>query len=113
MSYFFIFLQRVAGLMLSCSAVSFLRPLFLRSVSRMRSFSQRSMADSREETLQPEEASKERSDVCAVPAAAVVAEAEVAFVLASAYQEAFGATCMADIRANVAHYRDRLKTLAR
>lgn len=65
------------------------------------------------ETLQPEEASKERSDVCAVPAAAVVAEAEVAFVLASAYQEAFGATCMADIRANVAHYRDRLKTLAR
>ena len=59
MSYFFIFLQRVAGLMLSCSAVSFLRPLFLRSVSRMRSFSQRSMAESREETLQPEEEASE------------------------------------------------------
>lgn len=65
------------------------------------------------ETLQPEEASKERSDVCAVPAAAVVAEAEVAFVLATAYQEAFGNTCMADIRQNLAAYRDRLKTLAR
>ena len=59
MSYFFIFLQRVAGLMLSCSAVSFLRPLFLRSVSRMRSFSQRTMAESREETLQPEEEASE------------------------------------------------------
>ena len=49
------------------------------------------------DTLDAEEASKERSDVCAVPAAAVVAEGEVAFALANAYIEAFGCPCMADI----------------
>ncbi len=41
-------------------------------------------------THEPVDASKERSDVCAVPAAAVVAEAEVAMVLANAYMDKFG-----------------------
>ena len=36
------------------------------------------------DTLEVAQASKERSDVCAVPAAAVVAEGEVAFALADA-----------------------------
>jgi chorismate synthase len=49
------------------------------------------------DTLEPVDASKERSDVCAVPAAAVVAEAEVALVLANAVQEKFGADTLADI----------------
>ena len=44
-------------------------------------------------------ASKERSDVCAVPSAAVVAEAEVAFVLANAYLEKFGQDSIYDILA--------------
>lgn len=65
------------------------------------------------DTLETEEASRERSDVCAVPAAAVVAEGEVAMVLANAYLDAFGTTCMADMKANVAHYRERLATMAR
>ncbi|MBQ3302249.1 MAG: chorismate synthase [Eggerthellaceae bacterium] len=65
------------------------------------------------DTLEPAQASKERSDVCAVPAAAVVAEAEVAFVLANAYMEKFGHDNMADIRASIAAYRQRLKTVAR
>lgn len=43
------------------------------------------------------DASKERSDVCAVPAAAVVAEAEVAFVLAQAYLDKFGHDSLDDI----------------
>jgi len=43
------------------------------------------------------DASKERSDVCAVPAAAVVAEAEVAFVLAQAYLDKFGRDSLDDI----------------
>ena len=43
------------------------------------------------------DASKERSDVCAVPAAAVVAEAEVAFVVAQSYLEKFGSDCLSDI----------------
>lgn len=65
------------------------------------------------DTLEVEEASRERSDVCAVPAAAVVAEAEVAVVLANAYTEAFGSTCMADLKANLAQYEQRLSTMAR
>lgn len=42
-------------------------------------------------------ASVERSDVCAVPAAAVVAEAEVAFVLAQAFIGKFGGDVLTDI----------------
>ena len=65
------------------------------------------------DTLEPTEASKERSDVCAVPAAAVVAEAELAFVLANAYLEKFGHENMADIRSSIASYKQRLKTSSR
>lgn len=65
------------------------------------------------DTLAPKEASKERSDVCAVPAAAVVAEGEVAFALANAYIAAFGCTCMADIKASIKAYKQRLRTMGR
>jgi chorismate synthase len=65
------------------------------------------------DTLCVEQASTERSDVCAVPAAAVVAEGEVAFALANAYLEAFGNTCMADIKANIKAYQARLRTMGR
>ncbi len=65
------------------------------------------------DTLEVEHASRERSDVCAVPACAVVAEGEVAFVLANAYLEKFGCDAMADIRAAVKAYRQRLKTVSR
>jgi chorismate synthase len=53
------------------------------------------------------DAARERSDVCAVPAAGVVAEAEVALVLADAYTRMFGDTCMDDLRAAVVRYRER------
>lgn len=65
------------------------------------------------DTLEVEEASKERSDTCAVPAAAVVAESEVAFVLATAYQNKFGRDNMADIKAALAAYKERVRTLGR
>ena len=65
------------------------------------------------DTLEVEEASKERSDTCAVPACAVVAESEVAFVLAEAYLEKIGRDNMADIKAAVKAYRQRLRTMAR
>lgn len=65
------------------------------------------------DTLEVEQASKERSDVCAVPAAAVVAEGEVAFVLANAYLEAFGCANMTDIKAAIAEYKERLRTMSR
>lgn len=54
------------------------------------------------------DAAHERSDTCAVPAAGVVAEAEVALVLADAYTRMFGDTCVDDIRAAVDRYRARI-----
>ena len=59
-------------------------------------------------THEPVDASRERSDVCAVPAAAVVAEAEVALVLADAYCAKFGADCIADLLVSLAAYRERV-----
>lgn len=50
----------------------------------------------------------QRSDVCAVPAAAVVAEAMVALVLADAAMEKFGGDSVAEIRRNLAGYRAAL-----
>ena len=64
------------------------------------------------DTLEPAEASRERSDVCAVPACAVVAEGEVAFVLANAYLRQFGDGNMADIKAAVKAYRQRIWTMS-
>ncbi len=54
------------------------------------------------------DAARERSDVCAVPAAAVVAEAEVALVLADAYQEMFGHAALGDMTRALAAYRARI-----
>ncbi len=65
------------------------------------------------DTMEPALASKERSDVCAVPAAAVVAEAEVAFVLANAYLRMFGCDNMTDIQAALAAYKKRLQVMSR
>lgn len=65
------------------------------------------------ETLEEEQASRERSDVCAVPAAAVVAEAEVAFVLADAYLRKFGCDNMTDIQAARKAYLKRLGAQSR
>ena len=48
-------------------------------------------------TMQDAPAAIERSDVCAVPAAAVVGEAMVAFVLADAFLEKFGGDSMREI----------------
>jgi chorismate synthase len=61
------------------------------------------------DTLEPIDASKERSDVCAVPAASVVAEGEVAFALARAYLDKFGRDSLEDIRVAVEHYRARIE----
>ncbi|HET6231030.1 MAG TPA: chorismate synthase [Longimicrobiaceae bacterium] len=49
-------------------------------------------------TGQPGEAVRERSDVCAVPAAGVVGEAMVALVLAGAVLEKFGGDSLAELR---------------
>ena len=56
-------------------------------------------------TLEESPAAIERSDVCAVPAAAVVAEAMVAFVLADAAIEKFGGDSMTELIANWQAFR--------
>jgi chorismate synthase len=50
----------------------------------------------------------QRSDVCAVPAAAVVAESMMALVLAEAATEKFGGDSVTEIRRNLAGYLDNL-----
>ena len=56
----------------------------------------------------PAPAHVERSDVCVVPAAGVVAEAMLAFVLADALLEKFGCDTADDLVAAVERYRGRL-----
>ena len=60
------------------------------------------------DTHEAVKASKERSDTCAVPACGVVAEAEVAMVLADAYMEMFGSNCLDDIIKARNGYMNRL-----
>lgn len=48
----------------------------------------------------------QRSDVCAVPAAGVVAEAMVALILARAVLEKFGGDSLAETKRNIASYQD-------
>lgn len=59
-------------------------------------------------TKQPETAFRERSDVCAVPAAGVVAEQMTAIVLAQEMQRKFGGDTLADFTTAVEAYRARL-----
>lgn len=61
------------------------------------------------QTKEPFEATVERSDVCAVPAAAVVAEAVVAIEIAAAFLEKFGGDSLAEIQRNYDGYREYLR----
>jgi len=62
-------------------------------------------------TGEPSPAHVERSDVCVVPAAGVVAEAMLAFVLADALVEKFGCDTADDLVAAVERYRARLRPI--
>jgi chorismate synthase len=55
----------------------------------------------------------QRSDVCAVPAAGVVAEAMVALVLANAMLEKFGGDSVAETRRNLLSYVAAIPSLLR
>ena len=54
-------------------------------------------------------AATERSDICAVESAGVVAEAACAFVLAEAFLEKFGSDSLADIKRGYAAYLKRIR----
>ena len=51
------------------------------------------------ESKEPHRAQYERSDVCAVPAAAIIIEAVVAFEVAAAFVDKFGGDSLAEMRA--------------
>jgi chorismate synthase len=59
-------------------------------------------------TGEPAKAIAQRSDVCAVPAAGIVAEAMVALVLADAVLEKFGGDAIEETRRNVVAYLETL-----
>jgi len=61
------------------------------------------------ETMTPAAAAIERSDVCAVPAAAVVGEAMVALVVANALIEKFGGDSMAELQRAMTGTADALR----
>lgn len=60
------------------------------------------------ETKEAFDSAKERSDVCTVPAAGVIGEAVVAFVVADAMQEKFGGDSLEEMQRNYKGYMDQL-----
>ena len=53
-------------------------------------------------------AQKERADVCVVPAAGVIAESMMAYVLTDAFLDKFGTDAMKDIKINYKSYMERI-----
>jgi chorismate synthase len=62
------------------------------------------------ETKDEAKAAIERSDVVAIPAAAVIAEAVVAIVVAEAFLEKFGGDSLAEIRRNLDGYLEQVRS---
>lgn len=84
-------------------------PVVLRSVMKPIPTLYRPLRSIDIETKKPFKASVERSDVCAVPAAAVIGEAVVAFEIARAFLEKFSGDSVREIERN---YRGYLKQVA-
>ncbi len=59
-------------------------------------------------TKKSAKAAVERSDICVVESAGVVAESVTAFVLAEAFLEKFGADCLKDIKESYKNYLKRI-----
>ncbi len=83
-------------------------PLRVRAAMKPISSLNRALATVDVATGEPATAINQRSDVCAVPAAAVVAEAMVALVLAEAAVEKFGGDSAEEMRRNLAGYLENL-----
>ncbi|GAB3803918.1 chorismate synthase [Micromonospora zhanjiangensis] len=83
-------------------------PLRVRAAMKPISSLNRALSTVDVSTGEPATAINQRSDVCAVPAAAVVAEAMVALVLAEAATEKLGGDSVTEIRRNLAGYLDHL-----
>jgi chorismate synthase len=78
------------------------QPLVIRAAKKPISTLQKPLESIDMQTKQPDVASYERSDICAVPAAAVILENVVAFEIARALVEKFGGDSLEEM---LAHYR--------
>jgi chorismate synthase len=79
---------------------------YLKPISTLR----RPLASVSFETREPVKAAYERSDVCAVPAAGVVAESMVALTLARSVLEKFGGDSMAELQRNYQGYLEQVRS---
>jgi chorismate synthase len=84
------------------------QPLRLRAAMKPLATLGRPLATVDVVTKQPTTAFRERGDVCAVPAAGVVAEQMVAWVLAAEMTRSFGGDTLEDFRRRVDDHRARL-----
>jgi chorismate synthase len=82
------------------------QPIVLRAAMKPISTLRRPLASINLRTKAPEDATYERSDVCAVPAASVVVEAAVATELAAAMVEKFGGDSLRQMKAACAAWRN-------
>ena len=86
-------------------------PLVVRGVMKPISTLLRGLDSVNLESLTPERSDYERSDICAVPAASVVAENVVAFELARALVEKFGGDSLREVRAAYTYYLEAARAL--
>ena len=84
-------------------------PLIIRAAMKPISTLMRPLRSVDVVTKEPGEAFRERSDVCSVPAAGVVAEQMAAFVIADEMARMLGGDTMDEVRDRIASYRARLE----
>ena len=85
------------------------QPLILRAAMKPIATLRKALKSADMATMEPVDAHYERSDVCAVPAAAVIGETMPAIALAQAVLEKFGSGAVADIRAAYHEYLARIR----
>ena len=84
-------------------------PLILRAAMKPISTLMRPLPTIDLRTGERGDAVRERSDVCALPAAGVVGEAMVAIVLAGAVLEKFGGDSLRELKRNLAGYQEQVR----
>jgi chorismate synthase len=85
-------------------------PIVARAAMKPIATLKRALASADLRSKEPAPAAHERSDVCAVPAAAVVLEAMLALVLADALLEKHGGDSLRELLRNVRSYREQLRS---
>lgn len=86
-------------------------PIVVRGVMKPISTLLRGLDSVNLQTLKPERSDYERSDICAVPAASIVAEHVVAFEVTRALREKFGGDTLGEMQAAFNSYLDAARKL--